>query len=90
MTKTHDPKPASHIKLHAELEAHSSTKCKAQNLRLDYNCPHYWVNYCPRNERVNPHYGVFLGDTLLPKTSVNSPVYYGRGVEKFWSEELWL
>jgi len=33
-------------------------KCEARNqrfncreaLRLGYNCPHYWVNYCPLNE----------------------------------------
>jgi len=46
----------------------STAKHEARSLRfnykgtlyLGYNCPHYWVNYCPRNEGVNPHYGVFL------------------------------
>jgi len=32
MTKTQGPKPASHIKLDAEHEAHISTKCEAQAL----------------------------------------------------------
>jgi len=27
---------------------------EGRNLRLGYNCPRYWVNYCPRNEEVNP------------------------------------
>ena len=35
---------------------------KAQNPRLSYNCPRYWVNYCPRNEEVNPPlWSVFRG-----------------------------
>ena len=32
MAKTQSPKPASHTKLDAELEAHISTKCKVQVL----------------------------------------------------------
>jgi len=32
MTKTQSPKPAPHIKLDTELEAHISTKCEAQAL----------------------------------------------------------
>ena len=49
------------------------------NPRLSYNCPCYWVN-CPHNEKVNPHYGAFLGGTFTPETSINSPVAMeGRG-----------
>ena len=44
----------------------SMAKCEAQSPWLGSNCPHYWVNYCPHNEGVNPHYGVFLGDTFIP------------------------
>ena len=43
-----------------------ATRREARNPRLSSNCPHYWVNYCPRNQGVNPHYGVFLGDTFTP------------------------
>jgi len=46
----------------ARLEARVSTT--EEPLRLYYNCPHYRVNYCPRNEGVNPHYGGFLGDSF--------------------------
>ena len=72
----------------AKREARSPRFNYRGTLRLSYNCPYYWVNYCPRNEGVNPHYGVFLGDTLPPETSINSPVCYGRGVGNFWSKEL--
>jgi len=35
---------------------------EGRNLRLGYNCPHYLVNYCPRNEKVNPTlWSVFKG-----------------------------
>ena len=44
------------------------------------------VNYCPCNEGVNPHYGVFLGDSFNPETPINSSVYYWRGVQSWWSE----
>ena len=47
-------------------DSKSTKKCEAQSPRLGYNCPHYWVNYCLHNERVNPHCGVFLGDSFTP------------------------
>ena len=42
--------------------------------RLSYNFPRYGVNHHPHNEKVSPHYGVFLGGTFTPETSINSPV----------------
>ena len=47
-------------------EARSPRSDYREAPRLGYNCPHYWVHYCPRNEGVNPHYGGFLGDSLTP------------------------
>ena len=58
----------------AKREARSQRFNCRGTLRLGYNCPHYWVNYCPRNEGVNPYYEVFLGEFLPPETSINSPV----------------
>jgi len=64
-----------------------ATRRKVQNPCLDYNCPHYWVNYCQRNERVNPHYGVFLGDTFTPWNLYKWPCSVRRRcgwIGKFW------
>ena len=58
------------------------TKREAQSPLLSYNCPHYWVNYCPRNEGVNPHYEVFLGDTFTPEASINAQFAMEEGSEK--------
>ena len=44
-----------------------------RNPRLSYNFPRYGVNHCPHNGEINPHYGVFLGGTFTPETSINSP-----------------
>jgi len=35
---------------HLKREAQSPHSDYREALRLGYNCPHYWVNYCPRNE----------------------------------------
>ena len=51
---------------------------EGRNPRLSCNCPCYGVNHCPHNEEVNPHYGVFLGGTFTPETSINSPVAMGK------------
>ena len=59
----------------------------AQNPCLGYNCPRYWVNYCLRNEGVNPHYGAFLGDTFTHETSINNPIFYGEEVGR--SDNSW-
>ena len=36
--------------------------------------------------KVNPHYGVFLGDTYAPETSINSPAAMEKGSE-FWRDQ---
>jgi len=38
----------------------AASRREGRNPRLSYNYPHYWVNYCPRNEGVSPHCGAFL------------------------------
>ena len=35
---------------HPKREARSPRFHYREALLLGYNCPHYWVNYCPRNE----------------------------------------
>ena len=65
----------------AKREARSPRFNYRGTLCLCYNFPHYWVNYCPRNEGVNPHYGGFLGDSFTPETPINSSVCYWRGVD---------
>ena len=58
-TKTQSPEPASHTKLDAELEARFSTAeepCVSVITVL--------ITGSITDEGVNPHYGVFLGDTF--------------------------
>ena len=43
----------------AFVKHHFSNKTRGSKPALSYNCPHYWVNYCPRDEGVNPHCGAF-------------------------------
>jgi len=35
---------------HLKRETRSPRSDYREALRYGYNCPHYWVNYCPRNE----------------------------------------
>ena len=50
----------------AFLKRYLNGKSEAQSPRFSYNCPHYRVNYYPRNKGVNPHCGRFLGDSFTP------------------------
>ena len=79
-TQAQSSKPASHVKFNTELEAHISTKCEAQalsqwlNAKLETristteeSCVSVITALITGSitEGVNPHYGVFLGDSFL-------------------------